>query len=310
MLLTVTQQDKHIHVSGLRIEADDTQGANGALEIAGSTHGAHISVHGCALNRSRYFKAGIIATGSATTIIAVHDCDFVCGTREGIEAYGASAPTVFVGGCRFRHSGTTMSVDDVLISRGTVIGSLFDNSGVVAPTDVANVHVPEDSAGPVAISGNAFTAPYSVTPTSFAIFGEESVVVESGNNIDPSLIVILHVASDATHRQKAGSSGYRTRDEQGQATAQLMPQDWDTEDLLINGDITILLGSAPPGTQYAVIIENLDSSTHTITWTGDFSGDRTVDAGHVGLILFHMTICNGIANWAAYSSTYSWARPT
>lgn len=308
---TVTEQDKHIDVSGLRIEADDTQGTHGALEIVGSTHGAHISVHGCALNRGRHFKAGIVATGSGTTVVAVHDCDFVCGTRKAIEAYGASAPTVFLGGCRLRHYGTTMSVDDVLISRGIVSGCMFDNSGLVSPTDVANVHVPVDSAGPVALSGNLFTAPEAVTATSFAIWGEESVVVESGNNIDPSLVVILHMGTvDSTHRQMVGSRGYRTRDEQGNATAQLMPQDWHTEDLLIDGDITILLGSAPPGTQYAVVIENLDSSTHTITWTGDFGGDRTVGAGYVGLILFRQTICNGQGNWAAYSSTYSWTRPT
>ena len=315
---TVTQTGLHISIQGLQFEADDTV-AQPALRIAAdaATYAVRTTVRQCVFNRSRYFNCGVVVTGGPPALATIDDCEFSVGTCKGVYTpltvvppEDVTAPTVIVSRCRFRQVGTTKSVDDVIICRGIVTGSLFDNGAAVQPSFVANVHVPTTADGPVLVTGCVFTNPAAASDYTFAVWSESEVTIESGNSIGEDLTVIIAYGGESTIRQtRVGSRGYRTRDEQGNSSASLSPQDWHTEDLLIDQDITLLIAGAPLGTRFAVVIENMSQAQRTVAWTGDFSGDRTVDQGHVGLLLFIQTQVNGNNNWACYSSTYSWARP-
>jgi hypothetical protein len=302
--VTLGADDVACFIRGLDVEAAATL-AHYAIHVVGSTTAGHCVVEQCSLNTLDHLSGGIYASGSDTVLVTVRDCLFTGGTHQCVDGYrGATSPTVVVSGCRVRHSGATLSVDDMWLGRGVVRDCVFDNSSLVTATGWANVRAGSAATGPITVVGNTFGAPGGATGM-YAIHGFASVVVESGNYVSWGLEVILHIgAADTTHRQKVGQGGYHTQACPGaSATCYVYPQVFGTEHVTTNGySFTASLAAAPPGTPFVLVVENTHGATTVTVTVAGGAGALTcipfdVGPGMLETRVYHSILANGSYGW-------------
>lgn len=244
----------------------DAMGSTGypGISAVGGASSAKLMVDDCQIGPSRYFSAGVYASGIRANLVTLRDCTLYCGAARAVEiAYDSTAPLLQMIGGRVV-CGSALSVDAVSMYGGIVCGVLFDNASMTSGTE-ANLYVGGGGTDASVLAGNVFSAPAGGTG-SYAIESHNTKTVDSGNHVASSQLCSYQSAGtgEGGYTQSLESRLGRAYIEVHDTTAAAVADTGKYATLYYSSttgeDFSLTLPACPVGCPLTLILQNQDDT--------------------------------------------------